>query len=375
MDASATGKRCVYSLVAVLVGLSLFSAVFFGYFTGYSQSRVEIGGLKNQLSEIQAQLQSFQHASNSTVEGLNNSVSAAVESLRVQLSKLQADVAALQVKLSASDQTYTNVTQMQVELKQLQAEISQLQADMDSLQRQISSIQTHVQQLQTTPPVVYHNVYENITYLLGMNVSLSQLYEQVKVSVVMIQGLIRQYDVFGRSYLVQIQGSGFVYNHSGHMVILTNNHVVNGAFNITVTFSNGNRYAASVRGADASTDFAVLVSNASQGEYTPLEVISSSSLKVGDPVIVVGSPYGLEGSLSEGIISALNRTITTDQYTITNVIQTTAPLNPGNSGGPLMNYRGQVVGITTAIVSDSQGIGFAISSDAFLSKLDVLDPV
>ena len=86
-------------------------------------------------------------------------------------------------------------------------------------------------------------------------------------------------------------------------------------------------------------------------------------------MIVVGTPYGLAGSMSNGIISALDRTITVDQTTITNIIQTTAPLNPGNSGGPLMNYLGQVTGMATAIVQDSQGIGLAIPSDIILQDI------
>ena len=86
-------------------------------------------------------------------------------------------------------------------------------------------------------------------------------------------------------------------------------------------------------------------------------------------MIVVGTPYGLEGSMSEGIVSALNRTLVADDSSIGNVIQTTAPLNPGNSGGPLLNYKGQVVGICTAIAQESQGIGFAIPSDTILENI------
>jgi len=98
-------------------------------------------------------------------------------------------------------------------------------------------------------------------------------------------------------------------------------------------------------------------------------------LKVGDPVIAVGNPYGLAGSMTTGIVSALGRTITeemTGGYAIANVIQTSAPINPGNSGGPLLNYQGQVVGITTAIVSDSQGLGFAIPSSTILREIGSL---
>jgi S1-C subfamily serine protease len=113
----------------------------------------------------------------------------------------------------------------------------------------------------------------------------------------------------------------------------------------------------------------VLSTSAPQSEYKPLEVVDLSGLEVGDPVIAVGNPYGLAGSMTTGIVSALGRTITeemTGSYPIANVIQTSAPINPGNSGGPLLNYQGQVIGITTAIVSDSQGLGFAIPSSTIL---------
>ena len=98
-------------------------------------------------------------------------------------------------------------------------------------------------------------------------------------------------------------------------------------------------------------------------------ILFSSTLKVGNPVIVVGTPYGLAGSMSNGIISALNRTLVDEDFSIENVIQTTAPINPGNSGGPLLNYQGKVIGIVTAIIEDSQGIGFAIPSDSILKGL------
>jgi S1-C subfamily serine protease len=191
----------------------------------------------------------------------------------------------------------------------------------------------------------------------------------------MIRGLIVQYDFFGRPYYTQVQGSGFVYNFTGQTVIVTNYHVVNNAINITATFMKGNGYAAEALGSDPYADLAVLSTDAPQSEYKPLEIVSSSTLKVGDPVIAVGNPYGLAGSMSTGVVSALGRTITeelTSGYAIANVIQTTTPLNPGNSGGPLLNYRGQVVGITTAIVSDSQGLGFAIPSNMILQEIESL---
>jgi S1-C subfamily serine protease len=171
-----------------------------------------------------------------------------------------------------------------------------------------------------------------------------------------------------------VQGSGFIYNFTGQMVAITNYHVVEDVLNITVTFINGNSYEAAVLGSDPYADLAVLSANASQSEYKPLEIVSSYQLEVGDPVIAVGGPYGLAGSMTTGIVSALGRTITdeTSNYPIANVIQMSAPINPGNSGGPLLNYQGQVVGVTTAIVSDSQGLGFAIPSSAILLEIESL---
>jgi S1-C subfamily serine protease len=158
------------------------------------------------------------------------------------------------------------------------------------------------------------------------------------------------------------------------MVIITNFHVVDGAENITVTFSDGNAYAATVLGSDAYADLSVLSTEAPEEKLKPLQIVSSSTLKVGDPVVAIGSPFGLAGSMSVGIISQLGRTIKTTSggYSIANIIQTTAPLNPGNSGGPLLNYRGQVVGITTAIVADSQGLGFAVPSNTILREIGPL---
>jgi len=248
---------------------------------------------------------------------------------------------------------------------------SSISGEIDSLQNQLSTLQEQISNFQTTQNVTC----QNITYMLGENTSLSQLYDQVKESVVVIRGMIVQYDFFGRPYYTQGQGSGFIYNLTGQILIITNYHVIDGSINITITFINGNGYAASVLGSDPYADLAVLSTDAPQSEYKPLEIVSSSALKVGDPVIAVGNPYGLAGSMSVGVISSLGRTITeetTGGYPIANVIQTTTPLNPGNSGGPLLNYQGQVVGITTAIVSDSQGLGFAIPSNTILREIEPL---
>jgi S1-C subfamily serine protease len=229
----------------------------------------------------------------------------------------------------------------------------------NSLRDEVSNLRAQVSNLWGFQNVTYQNItiYQNST-------ALSEIYENVKDSVVLVRGTTNQGGV---------QGSGFVYNFSGTMVVITNYHVVHGITSISVTFSNGEGYAATVNGTDPYADLAVLSINASQSELKPLEVVSSSTLRVGDPVIAIGNPYGLVGSMTTGVISALGRTITEEEYTggfaIANIIQTSAPINPGNSGGPLLNYYGKVVGITTAIVADSQGLGFAIPSNTLLREV------
>lgn len=240
-----------------------------------------------------------------------------------------------------------------------------------NLQNQLSSLQEQMSNRQSTQNVIN----QNNTYIFEDNASISQLYEQVKDSVVTIRGVIVQYDVFNRPYYTEVQGSGFVYNFTGTIVIITNYHVVQNTVNTTIAFIDGNGYTATVLGSDPYVDLAVLSTNAEQTEYKPLEIVGSPTLKVGDPVIAVGNPYGLAGSMTTGIISALGRTITeemTGNYPIANVIQTSAPINPGNSGGPLLNYQGQVIGITTAIVTNSQGLGFAIPSSTILREIGSL---
>jgi S1-C subfamily serine protease len=244
--------------------------------------------------------------------------------------------------------------------------------EIGNLQNQVAVLQEQIANVQPTQNIDY----QNVTVISGENGSVSQLYEQVEESVVVIRGMmIMQYDRFGRPYYSQVQGSGFVYNFTGQIVIVTNYHVVSDAINITITFANGNAYTATVLGSDPYAELAVLSADAPQEEYKPLEIVSSSTLKVGDQVMVVGTPYGLAGSMSTGFVSSLGRTLTaetTGGYVIANVIQTTAPLNPGNSGGPVLNYHGQVVGIATAIVQDSQGVGFAIPSNTILKEIEDL---
>jgi putative serine protease PepD len=179
---------------------------------------------------------------------------------------------------------------------------------------------------------------------------------------------------FGGSQQSQAEGSGFVYDSDGHVV--TNDHVVSGASSISVTFSDGSKYSAHVVGTDPSTDLAVLKVDAPASKLHPLTLGDSSKLQVGDGVVAIGAPFGLEETVTSGIVSALDRDISSqNNFTIAGAIQTDAAINHGNSGGPLLNMQGEVVGITTQIESESggnEGVGFAIPSNTISSVVSKL---
>ena len=163
----------------------------------------------------------------------------------------------------------------------------------------------------------------------------------------------------------QAQGSGFVYDAAGHVV--TNQHVVADAETVSVTAADGRTYEATVAGTDPSTDLAVLALRGATSGLKPLELGSSSALSVGDGVVAIGSPFGLEQTTTAGIVSALNRQMEAPNgFTINNSIQTDAAINHGNSGGPLLDMSGRVVGVNAQIASESRGndgVGFAIPSE------------
>jgi putative serine protease PepD len=192
-------------------------------------------------------------------------------------------------------------------------------------------------------------------------------------------GTISSVAATGLPVVVQIAnqqdiGSGVVISSDG--LILTNNHVVASGGSFTVTFNDGTKHAATVVGADPTTDLAVLKVQGVSGLKTAV-FADSSQVKVGDQVVAIGSPEGLQGTVTSGVVSALNRTISagdstpysqsgTAKTTYQGVIQTDAPINPGNSGGALFNMQGQVIGINSAIYSPndgSVGIGFSIPSN------------
>lgn len=213
----------------------------------------------------------------------------------------------------------------------------------------------------------------NTTNALGLNTI--AIYNATRSSVVTVQGAEITNSFFGQQ-AVSILGSGFVVQYKGADYIVTNDHVAGSASNLTVTFSDGNAYAAKVIGTDPYSDLAVLsVVNTPASEFHSLNLTISSNLEVGEPVVAIGNPFGLSGSMTYGIISQLGRTIqdpTAGNFPVADTIQFSAPINPGNSGGPLLNANGNVIGITTAIVSGSQGVGFAIPSDTIMRELPSL---
>jgi S1-C subfamily serine protease len=187
------------------------------------------------------------------------------------------------------------------------------------------------------------------------------IYNQVKDSVVLIQtdlGL----------------GSGFVYDTKGH--IITNHHVIEGAETIHVSFLDGNITSANIVGMDIYSDLAVIKVDPEVTTLYPVVLGSSSELAVGVPVAAMGNPFGLSDTLTVGIVSSLERTLTAaENYVIIDIIQIDAAVNPGNSGGPLVNIYGQVVGVNTAIESQTgtfTGIGFSVPSDTVKREIDDL---
>jgi len=215
---------------------------------------------------------------------------------------------------------------------------------------------------------------DSLQVISELQTVLENIYNKVNPSVVNIEVT---YQSQGRGQFGSSQGgalgSGFVWDTQGHIV--TNNHVIENAAKITVTFADGQTVAAALVGADAKNDLAVLKVDVSADKLQPVQMADSSNLKVGQLAVAIGNPYGLEGSMTVGFISALGRDLPTSNSgnprsssssaTITDAIQTDASINPGNSGGVLLNESGQVIGVTAAIESttdSSAGIGFAIPS-------------
>ena len=211
--------------------------------------------------------------------------------------------------------------------------------------------------------------------------SVNQIYQQAVRGIVEIRSTVSSSGQgnFGTPFgqgAEQAQGTGFVVDSQGDIV--TNAHVVAGASSITVTTSAGDTLHATLVGSDPTTDVAVIKVDGSTSGLTPLAFADSSAVQVGDGVVAIGDPFGLTNTVTTGVVSALDRTITSpNNRPITGVIQTDAAINHGNSGGPLLDSSGQVIGITSQIYSDGQnsgnvGIGFAVPSNTVRSVADQL---
>jgi len=208
------------------------------------------------------------------------------------------------------------------------------------------------------------------------DLSLNDLFELVENSIVQVTKTMPPANPFGpdKENTTSL-GSGFIYNNKGYIV--TNNHVVENAKVVDVTLINGDRYTANVTGTDAFSDLAVIKINENTTTTTsipkPLVVGNSSELRVGDQVVAIGNPFGLESSMTTGIVSQIGRLLSVDErgFSIPNAIQTDALINPGNSGGPLLNMKGEVIGVNTAGIFPG-GIGLAVPSNTVLKIIPVL---
>jgi S1-C subfamily serine protease len=200
--------------------------------------------------------------------------------------------------------------------------------------------------------------------LASFDDAVSEVATRVKPSVVNIQVTVQQQDAYGNSRQGEGVGSGIVFSADGY--IITNNHVAGDATDIKVTLNNGKEYPAKLVGADVNTDIAVI--KIDENNLTPAVFTSIESIKVGELAIAVGSPFGLEQSVTVGVVSAVGRDVpvSNESLPMVDLIQTDASINPGNSGGALVNSAGQVIGVNTMIYStsgSSAGIGFAIPSN------------
>ncbi|MFW6068172.1 MAG: trypsin-like peptidase domain-containing protein [Chloroflexota bacterium] len=200
---------------------------------------------------------------------------------------------------------------------------------------------------------------------------ITNLYERVGRAVVHITSRVTAMNFFFGAVPSEGTGSGFILDDEGHVV--TNYHVIEGADSISVTLADESTLEATVVGIDPPNDLALLRIENPPDSLTPVELGDSSSLRVGQRAVAIGNPFGLDRTLTVGVISALGRPLQTgEENVIFNVVQTDAAINPGNSGGPLLDSRGRVIGVNTAIRQDAQGIGFAVPVDTVKRVLPAL---
>ncbi|HTA13872.1 MAG TPA: trypsin-like peptidase domain-containing protein, partial [Solirubrobacteraceae bacterium] len=241
----------------------------------------------------------------------------------------------------------------------------------------LGASQKTVTEVQAATPIAPSNVSQQNTGLTP-----HQIYEKDAPGVAFVTStIVRQtespFGFGGESQQGQATGSGFVINNDG--TILTNYHVVENAVKVTVSFEHGKTVEAKVIGKDPSNDLAVLRIPTEGLTLHSLTLGDSSKAQVGDPVLAIGNPFGLDRTLTTGVVSALQREITSPNgFTIDNVLQTDAPINPGNSGGPLLNAAGEVIGINSQIETGgsgggSVGIGFAVPINTAKTELSQLE--
>lgn len=230
----------------------------------------------------------------------------------------------------------------------------------EELSATIEALQSELADARLDLPEVSTPQEQQTLELVESDVSLAELYARVNPSVVNITTYLESQG----EIVTSGQGSGFVYDQEGHIV--TNAHVVHGAEQIDVAFSDGTILPASIVGEDLHSDLAVIMVDELPPGMQPLPLGSMDQVVVGQTVIAIGNPFGLGGTLTRGIISALGRTIPAlTTFSIPKAIQTDAAINPGNSGGPLLNLGGEVIGVNAQIQTDgftrsNQGVGFAI---------------
>ncbi|MGD1834090.1 MAG: S1C family serine protease [Nitrososphaeraceae archaeon] len=213
---------------------------------------------------------------------------------------------------------------------------------------------------------------QNLIQMVDEKLSFNDLFELVENSVVQITRTVPSTGITPAQENTTALGSGFIYSDEGY--IITNNHVVENTKTVDITFIDGERYTANVTGTDLFSDLAVIKINENVTDLpSSLKIGNSSMLKVGDIVVAVGNPFGLQGSMTTGIVSQIGRLLSVHEegFSIPNAIQTDALINPGNSGGPLLNLKGEVVGVNTAGIFPGS-IGLAVPSDTVLRIVPVL---
>jgi S1-C subfamily serine protease len=234
-----------------------------------------------------------------------------------------------------------------------------------------------VQNVDTSSPTsTPTNGNSNASLISGDCMTAADIFEEVRPSVVEIDVSGTQGGPFGNQEFSGT-GSGIVLDEEGH--ILTNNHVAGDANNISVKFDDGSTVAATLVGTDTANDLAVIIVDPADHDLSPATLGDSDDLRVGDPVLAIGNPFSLEGTLTAGIVSALDRAYSEGNGTrpIRGMIQTDAPINPGNSGGPLINCQGEVVGVNTLLEnptgdSVNVGVAFAVAINTAKAELNQL---